>query len=103
MHITIFSIKLVIESDKIYQIDIQMLINFFFLYSEDYYCIVKKKISLQSTGKGGQAFLDEAGDKIASMKAVKERIVTVNFNADVNSSIVWNFKPQQPYIKVNII
>lgn len=74
----------------------------FFLYSEDWYCIVKKT-SLQSTGKGGQAFLDEAGEKIASMKAVKERKVTVNFNADVNSSIVWNFKPQQPYIKVNII
>lgn len=55
----------------------------------------------QSTGKGGQAILEEAGEKIASMTKVKNRTITVNFNADLNSSMMWNFKPQQPFIKVN--
>uniref|UniRef100_A0A8B9VLQ3 Cytochrome c oxidase assembly protein COX11, mitochondrial n=1 Tax=Anas zonorhyncha TaxID=75864 RepID=A0A8B9VLQ3_9AVES len=34
------------------------------------------------------------------MEAVKERVVKVTFNADVHSSLQWNFRPQQSEIYV---
>lgn len=65
-----------------------------------YMSVLLYRIYCQSTGKGGQAVIDEAGEKIASMKSIKNREIIVNFNADINSSMTWNFKPQQHYIKV---
>ncbi|GFT48078.1 cytochrome c oxidase assembly protein COX11, mitochondrial [Nephila pilipes] len=66
-----------------------------------YLSVLLYRLYCQSTGKGGQAIVEEAGEKVASMKAIKDRLITVNFNADVNSTMRWNFKPQQPYIKVS--
>lgn len=65
-----------------------------------YLSVLLYRLYCQTTGKGGTAVLEEVGEKVSNMKAVKERNITVNFNADVNSSIMWNFKPQQPYIKL---
>lgn len=65
-----------------------------------YLSVLLYRLYCQTTGKGGQAIVEELGEKIASMKSVENRKITVNFNADLNSSIMWNFKPQQPFIKV---
>ncbi|GIY09564.1 cytochrome c oxidase assembly protein COX11, mitochondrial [Caerostris darwini] len=72
-----------------------------FVGGSTYLSVLLYRLYCQTTGKGGQAVLEEAGEKIASMKSVKNRCITVNFNADVNSTMRWNFKPQQPYIKVS--
>ncbi|KAF8776916.1 Cytochrome c oxidase assembly protein COX11 like protein [Argiope bruennichi] len=66
-----------------------------------YLSVLLYRLYCQTTGKGGQAVLEEAGEKIASMQSIKNRLITVNFNADVNSTMRWNFKPQQPYIRVS--
>jgi len=56
---------------------------------------------MQTTGLGGQttAAHDTTG-KIAEMGVVTDRVLTVRFNADVASSMQWNFRPQQPEIRV---
>ena len=41
------------------------------------------------------------GSKVETMVPVKDRIITVNFNADLVSSMQWNFKPQQPQVNVS--
>ncbi|GBN01631.1 Cytochrome c oxidase assembly protein COX11, mitochondrial [Araneus ventricosus] len=66
-----------------------------------YLSVLLYRLYCQTTGKGGQAVLEEAGEKIASMKSIKNRLITVNFNADLNSKMRWNFKPQQPYVRVS--
>ncbi|XP_012286104.1 cytochrome c oxidase assembly protein COX11, mitochondrial [Orussus abietinus] len=38
--------------------------------------------------------------KVETMKPVRNRIITVRFNADTAASMQWNFKPQQNRIKV---
>lgn len=35
------------------------------------------------------------------MKPVRERVIRVTFNADVHSSLQWNFRPQQSEIYVS--
>ncbi|XP_067936085.1 cytochrome c oxidase assembly protein ctaG-like [Watersipora subatra] len=54
-----------------------------------------------ATGLGGQtkASHDNSG-KIADLEVVDDRELTVKFNADVASSMQWNFQPQQHEIKV---
>ncbi|KAH8036453.1 hypothetical protein HPB51_000575 [Rhipicephalus microplus] len=49
----------------------------------------------QSTGRGGQAFAIEAGEKIEKMDRVSHRQIRVNFSADTGSGLRWNFKPRQ--------
>jgi cytochrome c oxidase assembly protein subunit 11 len=40
-------------------------------------------------------------DKIAAMEKVQNRLIRVQFNADVPSSMRWNFKPLQHEIYVH--
>uniref|UniRef100_A0A224YW56 Cytochrome c oxidase assembly protein COX11, mitochondrial n=1 Tax=Rhipicephalus zambeziensis TaxID=60191 RepID=A0A224YW56_9ACAR len=54
----------------------------------------------QSTGRGGQAFAIEAGEKIEKMDRVSHRQIRVNFAADIGSGLRWNFKPRQADIVV---
>lgn len=52
------------------------------------------RIYCQSTGKGGKAVVDsESGEKVASMKTIRDRKVKVRFEADTSSQIAWDFKP----------
>ena len=37
------------------------------------------------------------------MEPVEDRIITVQFNADVHSSMQWNFRPQQMQVKVTTL
>lgn len=64
-------------------------------------CLLIIFFFFKTTGKGGRAVIEEASEKIANMKVIKNRKITVNFNADINSAMSWNFRPQQPYIKVS--
>lgn len=57
------------------------------------------RIYCQATGKGGKPMIAN-DDKIEQMVKVKDRSITVHFNADTISSLQWNFKPQQNEIKV---
>lgn len=43
----------------------------------------------------------EADESISKMQAVKDRPLKIRFNADVASSMQWNFKPQQGDITVS--
>lgn len=66
-----------------------------------YLSVLLYRIYCQSTGKGGQAVKDEDGERIINMKPVENRMITVNFSADTNAAMLWNFRPQQPHIKVS--
>lgn len=39
-------------------------------------------------------------DKVETMKTIKDKIITIRFNADIGASMRWNFRPQQYEIKV---
>ena len=39
-------------------------------------------------------------DKVEHMEPVKDRLLTIRFNADTVASMQWNFRPQQVEIKV---
>ena len=56
--------------------------------------------SAQATGLGGTVSRGHDTSKLETMQAVPERTIKVRFNADVASSMRWNFKPQQTEVKV---
>lgn len=35
------------------------------------------------------------------MEKIKDRVLTIKFNADIGASMRWNFRPQQYEIKVS--
>ncbi|XP_051490917.1 cytochrome c oxidase assembly protein COX11, mitochondrial [Apus apus] len=57
------------------------------------------RLYCQATGLGGTAGAGRSA-AIESMEPVRERVLRVTFNADVHSSIQWNFRPQQKEIYV---
>lgn len=40
-------------------------------------------------------------EQVATMEPVKDRVIKITFNADVHSSLQWNFRPQQTEIFVS--
>ncbi|XP_063623248.1 cytochrome c oxidase assembly protein COX11, mitochondrial [Cydia splendana] len=58
------------------------------------------RIFCQAYSYGGTTGLAEPNDVVSTMTTVKHRPIRVRFNADVASSMQWNFKPQQPDITV---
>lgn len=60
------------------------------------------RIYCQSTGLGGKPTQsdDYLDNKLQNMNKVKDRQITVQFNADASSQLAWNFKPTQNEIKV---
>lgn len=57
------------------------------------------RIYCQVTGKPGQATKDDES-KILSMDKVRDRQLTIRFDANTHASMQWNFKPVQEKIKV---
>ncbi|XP_053606435.1 cytochrome c oxidase assembly protein COX11, mitochondrial [Plodia interpunctella] len=57
------------------------------------------RIFCQAYSYGGTTSQAE-GDTVSKMTAVKDRPIKIRFNADVASSMQWNFKPQQLDITV---
>uniref|UniRef100_A0A8B9N4P6 Cytochrome c oxidase assembly protein COX11, mitochondrial n=3 Tax=Accipitrinae TaxID=8955 RepID=A0A8B9N4P6_9AVES len=58
------------------------------------------RLYCQATGLGGTTGAGHSSEQIESMEPVRDRVIRVTFNADVHSSIQWNFKPQQSEIYV---
>lgn len=54
----------------------------------------------QSTGLGGEIKKGHDTSKIETMTPVADRVIKIRFNADIASSMQWNFRPHQPEIKV---
>lgn len=58
------------------------------------------RIFCQSTSYGGTISVGHDDTKVATMKPIKDRVITVRFNADISSTMAWQFEPQQPLIRV---
>uniref|UniRef100_A0AC35TFJ0 Cytochrome c oxidase assembly protein COX11, mitochondrial n=1 Tax=Rhabditophanes sp. KR3021 TaxID=114890 RepID=A0AC35TFJ0_9BILA len=59
------------------------------------------RIFCESTSFGGVTQVASDFEKIQKMEKVKDRLIRVQFNADVPSSMRWNFKPLQNEIFVH--
>uniref|UniRef100_A0A0K0FGN2 Cytochrome c oxidase assembly protein COX11, mitochondrial n=1 Tax=Strongyloides venezuelensis TaxID=75913 RepID=A0A0K0FGN2_STRVS len=59
------------------------------------------RIFCESTSFAGTTQVAKDFEKIRNMEKVKERLIRVQFNADVPSSMRWNFKPLQNEIYVH--
>ena len=59
------------------------------------------RIFCESTSFGGTTQVAKDFDKIEKMSKVEDRLIRVQFNADVPSSMQWNFKPLQNEIWVH--
>ena len=63
--------------------------------------VIYIKISLhQETGYGGTTQKGHDKSKVGKMKAKKDRVLTVKFNADIAATMRWNFRPQQSEVKL---
>ena len=68
---------------------------------------LKKKIIVfecaelqKETGYGGTTQKGHDKSKVGKMKAKKDRVLTVKFNADIAATMRWNFRPQQSEVKL---
>ncbi|KAK7484691.1 hypothetical protein BaRGS_00024099, partial [Batillaria attramentaria] len=71
-----------------------------FMLGMSYAGVPLYRMFCQATGLGGTVSRGHDTSKIESMQKVPERIIKVRFNADVASSMRWNFRPQQTEVKV---
>ncbi|KAL0117971.1 hypothetical protein PUN28_008978 [Cardiocondyla obscurior] len=58
------------------------------------------RIFCQSYSYGGTVSTGHDASKVVSMSPVKDRKIKIKFNADVGTSMQWNFKPQQREITI---
>ncbi|XP_041362510.1 cytochrome c oxidase assembly protein COX11, mitochondrial-like [Gigantopelta aegis] len=72
-----------------------------FMIGMSYAGVPLYRLFCQATGLGGKAVREENAEKISNMSMVDDRIIRVRFNADVASSMRWNFRPQQTEVKVH--
>lgn len=56
----------------------------------------------QATGYSGAVAdrVEQNQERIRSLQPIKSRTITVNFNADINSAMAWEFKPLQNQITI---
>lgn len=54
----------------------------------------------QAYSYGGTTSVGHDSAKVQNMSVIKDRELTIKFNADIGASMRWNFKPQQIEIKV---
>lgn len=54
----------------------------------------------QAYSYGGTTAIGHDTSKIETMSVVKHKPIKIRFNADISSSMRWNFKPQQTEITV---
>lgn len=60
-------------------------------------------IPFQSTGYGGTIDTTHDPTRVKHMRRIEDTVLKIRFNADIGSSMRWNFKPQQYEIKVKFI
>jgi len=58
------------------------------------------KVFCQATGLGGEVRRGHDTEQVSYMRKVEDTILDIHFNADTHSSMMWNFKPQQPVVTV---
>jgi len=58
------------------------------------------RLFCQETGYGGTTQKGHDKSKVGKMKANKNRLLTVKFNADIAATMRWNFRPQQSEVKL---
>jgi len=58
------------------------------------------RIYCQKTGYGGTTQKGHDTEKVENMKAKKDRVLTIKFNADTAATMQWNFKPQQAEVNL---
>lgn len=64
------------------------------VFGLSYAAVPLYRIFCQAYSYGGTVQHDTDGEKVAGMAPVKDRKITINFNADTGA-MVWNFKPLQ--------
>ena len=59
---------------------------------------------VQASGSGAGLTTDSKvdSDVLENLEANRSRQITVKFNADTASSMLWNFRPQQAEVKVRL-
>lgn len=73
---------------------------FIFMLGGAYLAVPLYRIFCQKTGLGGKSIQDEDSEKVENLTPIKNRKITVTFNADVAASMRWNFRPQQTRVEV---
>lgn len=58
-------------------------------------------MNIQAYSYGGTTAVGHDGEKVELMEKIKDRVLTIKFNADIGASMRWNFRPQQYEIKVS--
>ncbi|XP_034184442.1 cytochrome c oxidase copper chaperone COX11 [Osmia lignaria lignaria] len=58
------------------------------------------RVFCQSYSYGGTVSVNHDSAKVSAMKPIKDKVLTIKFNADTAAAMQWNFKPQQNVIKV---
>lgn len=71
-----------------------------FMLGLTYASVPLYRLFCQATGRGGTAVKGHDTSKLATMTPVKDRQLTIRFNADKHAKMQWNFQPQQSEIKV---
>ncbi len=59
------------------------------------------RVFCQSTGFGGTVQEGHDAEKVSTMEEVPDRVVEVRFTADTAATMQWNFRPQQPVVRVH--
>lgn len=72
-----------------------------FMLGMSYAGVPLYRMFCQATGLGGIVSRGHDTSKVETMQTVPERVIRVRFNADVASSMRWNFRPQQTEVKVS--
>lgn len=71
-----------------------------FMIGFSYACVPLYRMFCQATGIGGDPTISRKIDNIATMKPIRQRPLTVTFNADRHAAMQWNFRPTQARIQV---
>jgi len=71
-----------------------------FTVGATYAAVPLYRIFCQETGYGGTTQKGHDKSKVGDMKAKKDRVLTVKFNADIAATMRWNFRPQQSEVRL---
>ncbi|KAI6657592.1 Cytochrome c oxidase assembly protein COX11, mitochondrial [Oopsacas minuta] len=69
-------------------------------FGVSYAAVPLYRLFCQATGYGGTTLRHKDPEKLEKLEPVRERKITIRFNADTNASMQWQFKPQQSEIQL---
>ncbi|XP_039264280.1 cytochrome c oxidase assembly protein ctaG-like [Styela clava] len=71
-----------------------------FMIGVSYASVPLYRMFCQATGIGGDPNIGHKTENVSTMKPIRERPITVTFNADRHAAMQWNFKPSQHRVTV---